>query len=188
MTKRDIKRIVQCLLGGLLLAAVVKNFALAAGLIPAGFSGLTILTQNIADEFAGVTLPYGPIYLLFNLPAIILAFVKIGKKFTIYSCLTIVTVGLCTDFMPTVYITDNVLLLSIFGGVLNGFAVSICLLADATSGGTDFVAIFLSERLNRDAWKYIFIFNVVVLACAGLLFGWRLGDGALFDNLPVHKH
>ena len=174
MTKRDIKRIVQCLLGGLLLAAVVKNFALAAGLIPAGFSGLTILTQNIADEFAGVTLPYGPIYLLFNLPAIILAFVKIGKKFTIYSCLTIVTVGLCTDFMPTVYITDNVLLLSIFGGVLNGFAVSICLLADATSGGTDFVAIFLSERLNRDAWKYIFIFNVVVLTCAGLLFGWEM--------------
>ena len=43
----------------------------------------------------------------------------------------------------------------------------------ATSGGTDFIAIFFSERKGIDTWNYIFIGNVAILVIAGLLFGWE---------------
>lgn len=47
-----------------------------------------------------------------------------------------------------------------------------------TSGGTDFIAIFLSEKYSIDSWNYIFAGNVVILGIAGALFGW---DKALYS-------
>ena len=178
MKRRDFKRIALCVLGGLILAAAIKNFAYAAGLLPAGFAGLTILIQDIFKAAAGISLPYGPVYLLINLPVIILAFIKIGKKFTAYSCLTIVIVSVFTDLIPVFDITDDVLLLSIFGGIVGGTGVSLCLLGDATSGGTDFISIFISEKTKKDSWNYILAFNAFILLCAGLMFGW---DKALYS-------
>ena len=57
-------------------------------------------------------------------------------------------------------------------------AISLCLFANATSGGTDFIAIFLSEKYSIDSWNYIFAGNVVILGIAGALFGW---DKALYS-------
>ena len=50
--------------------------------------------------------------------------------------------------------------------------MTICLKANATTGGTDFISIFLSERYGIDAWNYIMMINVVILLVAGSLFGW----------------
>lgn len=77
-------------------------------------------------------------------------------------------------------LTNDVLLVSIFGGIVNGFAISLCLLGGATSGGTDFIAVAVSERLGVDAWNYILLGNAAMLAVAGLLFGW---DKALYSIL-----
>ena len=64
------------------------------------------------------------------------------------------------------------------GGLINALAISLCLFANATSGGTDFIAIFLSEKYGIDSWNYIFAGNVVILGIAGALFGW---DKALYS-------
>ena len=72
------------------------------------------------------------------------------------------------------------LLISIFGGMINGLAISICLNAGATSGGTDFISIFLSERRGIDSFNIILGVNGVILCAAGLLFGW---DKALYSIL-----
>ena len=96
-----------------------------------------------------------------------------GKKFTLYSCQCIVLVSIFTDLVPTIPITEDLLLICVFGGLITGFAVSLCLRARATSGGTDFIAIALSERKNIDAWNYILAGNAVMLTVAGLLFGWE---------------
>ena len=66
----------------------------------------------------------------------------------------------------------------VFGGLINALAISLCLFANATSGGTDFIAIFLSEKYSIDSWNYIFAGNVVILGIAGALFGW---DKALYS-------
>ena len=86
--------------------------------------------------------------------------------------------SILTDLVPNLQLTDDILLCAVFGGLLNGCAIGICLMAGATSGGTDFISIFISERYGKDAWGYIFAGNIVVLSCSGLLFGWK---GAMYS-------
>jgi len=99
----------------------------------------------------------------------------------------ILVAGLLTDWMPDMYISelfiealrlDDTLLAAVFGGILNAAATALCLHADATSGGTDFIAIAFSERYRRDAWNYIFAGNCVILTLAGFLFSL---DKALYS-------
>ena len=102
----------------------------------------------------------------------------IGKKFTISSVCVIVLSGLLTDIIPSQPITYDTLLISIFGGMINGLVISICLMMNATTGGTDFIAIYLSEKKEIDSWNVVLGINVVILAAAGVLFGW---DKALYS-------
>jgi uncharacterized membrane-anchored protein YitT (DUF2179 family) len=86
----------------------------------------------------------------------------------------IVVSSLLTDFMPSMFIEfiqlHDTLLSAVFGGILNAFAISLCLFADATSGGTDFIAVFFAEKYHKDTWNYIFAGNCMILAAAGFLF------------------
>ncbi len=171
-------RVLVITLASLLYALNFKSFVAAGDLFPGGFTGLTRLIQRLAITYLEVELPFSPINLLFNAVPAIISFRLVGKKFTLYSCLSIVLTSFFTDLIPSIEITEDVLLVCIFGGMINGFALSLCLLVRVTSGGTDFIAIPLSERKNIDAWNYILCGNVVMLAVAGLLFGW---DTALYS-------
>ncbi len=173
-----IKRIVLVLLASILLAVDLNTFVHAGNLFPGGFTGLSLLIQRIGLEFLNIKIPFSVLYLFFNLVPAYISFRYIGKRFTLYSCLMIVVSSFLTDLIPGFHVTDDILLSAIFGGLLNGLAISLCLLADATSGGTDFIAIFLSEKTGKDAWNLIFAGNCVVLVAAGILFGW---DKALYS-------
>ena len=148
------------------------------GLFPGGFNGLTLLIQRSAEQFAGISLPFTPINLLLNAIPAIISFRLIGKWFTTYSCLMIALTSILTDLIPAMPLTDDVLLVCIFGGMIQGLAISLCLMGRATSGGTDFIAAAISERLGLDAWNYIFAGNCIMLVVAGILFGW---DKALYS-------
>ena len=65
------------------------------------------------------------------------------------------------------------LLISVFGGILNGLAVVVTLLAGASGGGMDFISIFMSERKGKDAWNLILLTNSMILLTAGCLFGFE---------------
>lgn len=176
--KEDGKRILVICLAAVLMAVNVKTFVQTGGLYPGGVMGLTILIQRAAEMFFGIVIPYTPINLLLNSIPIYIGFRFIGKKFTLYSCVMIVLSSFLTDMIPAMAITYDTLLISIFGGLISGIAVSLCLLMDATTGGTDFIAIFLSDRKGVDSFNIILCVNIVILSLAGLLFGW---DKALYS-------
>ena len=167
---------------GALMAFNIKTFVHAGALIPGGFTGLSLLLQQICLRFGNFRLPFSvPFYILNSLPAAV-CFKFVGKKFTLYSVLAIIVTGLLADWMPSMFIDiiqlHDTLLSAVFGGAINGLAITLCLYADATSGGTDFIAIFISERYHKDTWNYIFLGNCVMLAVAGFLFGL---DKALYS-------
>ena len=173
-------RVLFIALSSLIMAVNLKSFVAAGDLFPGGFTGITRLIQRCALEFAGVELPFGPINLALNAIPAFISFKLVGKRFTLYSCLTIVLTSVFTDLVPALEITEDILLICIFGGMISGFSISLCLGVRVTSGGTDFIAIALSERKNIDAWNYIFCGNVILLLIAGALFGW---DKALYSML-----
>lgn len=178
--KEFLIRVLMITLSSLIVAVNLKSFVAAGDLFPGGFTGITRLIQRCALEFGGVELPFAPINLALNAVPAAISYKLVGRRFTLYSCLTIVLTSIFTDLVPALEITEDILLICIFGGMISGFAVSLCLYVRVTSGGTDFIAIALSERKNVDAWSYIFCGNVILLAIAGYLFGW---DKALYSML-----
>ncbi|WP_191014460.1 YitT family protein [Treponema zioleckii] len=176
--KRELTRFFAMILASLLMALNIKTFVRTGGLYPGGATGLTILILRAAKLLLDVDIPYTIINVILNAIPVYIGFRFIGKKFTLYSCLMIVVTGLFTDFIPGYVITYDTLLISIFGGIVNGLAISLCLINDATSGGTDFIAIYLSEKKNMESWNLILGMNIVILCTAGLMFGW---DKALYS-------
>ena len=149
-------------------------FAKTVGLLPGGFSGVSLLLQEIGSQFFHISVPFTVFNVALNLFPVYLGFRYIGKKFTIYSIVTIVLSSIFVDILPVYVFTNDILLVSVFGGLINGFAISLCLNVGTTTGGTDFISIFLSEQKGIDAWNYILAGNVIVLGIAGLLFGWKI--------------
>lgn len=176
--RTDGKRIFFISLAALLQAFNMKTFVSVGGLFPGGVTGLTVLIQRCALRYLNVDLPYTPVNLLINAIPVYIGFRFVGKKLTLYSFYFIILSSFLTDLFPLHAITQDTLLISIFGGMINGFLVSICLQMNANTGGTDFISLFLSERTGIDSFNVILGVNVVILSVAGLLFGW---DKALYS-------
>lgn len=176
--RKDMIRITLVVAASIVMALNIKSFVKAGELIPGGFTGLTILIQQIGKKYFHLDISFAFVNLLLNSIPVIVSFRHIGKKFTVYSCIMIILTSIFTDILPTYAITYDILLISIFGGLVSGAAISMCLFADATSGGTDFIAIFLSKKHGIDAWNYILFGNAVILLIGGFLFGW---DRALYS-------
>ena len=176
--KESIKKILVICFASFLMALNIKSFVRTGGLYPGGATGLALLIQRAADMFLHITIPYTIVNILLNAIPVYIGFRFIGKKFTMCSCLMIVLTSVLTDIIPGYAITYDTLLISIFGGLINGFVIGLCLHMNATTGGTDFIAIYLSEKKEIDSWNVVLGINVVILAAAGVLFGW---DKALYS-------
>ena len=171
--KKDARRVALVTLGSALFALNINTFVHTAGLFPGGFSGLTLLLQEIFRRFLGIEIPYTAINLLLNAFPVYISFRFIGKKFTLLSCLSILLTSVLTDLLPGMSITSEPILVCFFGGIMNGCAILLCLLAGGTSGGTDFISIYLSEQHGKDSFNIILMGNVTMLTIAGVLFGWE---------------
>lgn len=176
--KVEVKRYGCAVIAAVIFAVNIKTFVRAGGLYPGGFNGLTLLIQGIFREFAGMEIPYTLINVALNAIPVLIGLKYIGIKFTLSSCVVIVLSSILTDLIPSQPITYDPLLISIFGGLINGFVISLCLIGNTSSGGTDFIAIYFSEKNGQDIWNYILCGNAVILVAAGLLFGW---DKALYS-------
>ena len=175
------KRLVLVLIGAVLFALNIDSFVRSANLFPGGFAGVALLIQEMFGKFLGISVPYSVLAYSLNVVPVIIGVLYIGRKFTAYSVVMIVASGLFTDLfsgLQFLSLTNDVILCSVFGGIVNAVAISLCLFADSSSGGTDFIAIYVSERTGKSAWNYILAGNCVVLVAAGILFGW---DKALYS-------
>ena len=173
-----IKKIITICVSATLMAVNIKTFVQAGGLYPGGATGLTVLVQRAVEMWFQVELPYTIINLLINAIPIFIGLRFVGKRFTIYSCMMILLTNVLADLMPEFVITYDILLISIFGGIINGFVISLCLMSNTSTGGTDFLSIYLSQKKGMDSFNIVLGINVVILLSAGILFGW---DKALYS-------
>lgn len=176
--KEDGRRLLVITLAAVIMALNINTFVHTGGLYPGGVSGLTLLIQRSAQMFFGVSLPYTLINLLLNAVPIYIGFRFIGKKLTLYTIYMLTVSSVLTDMMPAHVVTQDVLLIAVFGGMINGAVISLCLLSNANTGGTDFIALYLSKKSGMDSFNVILGVNVVILSAAGFLFGW---DKAMYS-------
>lgn len=171
--KKNVISLSCVILAAIIISINIKTFVRAGGLLPGGFNGLSLLIQRIALSFFNINIPYSIINITLNAVPAYIGFKTIGKRFTIYSVLMIILNSLLVDMIPTIPVTSDPLLVAIFGGILNGIAVTIALKGKASSGGTDFISVYLSEKFNMNPWNLVLGINSVILLSSGILFGFE---------------
>ena len=176
--KREAFRIIIVLIASTIMALNLNSFVHYGEIIPGGFNGITLLIQRLASTFLHIEIPFSIINIPLNLIPAAICFRYIGKRFTVYSLISIVLTGALVDALPYFNITYDPLLTAIFGGLINGFAISLCLRGNATTGGTDFISVLLSKKYKIDSWNGICGGNEVVLIIAGATYGW---DKAMYS-------
>lgn len=169
------------IISALLQTYVIQAFIRPADLLSGGFTGVAILIEKITSLY-GVNFSTSLGMLALNIPVAILCSRSISMRFTIYSMLQVGLASLFLqifDFQP---FFDDVLLNVIFGGFLYGIAIVVALRGNASTGGTDFIALYVSTKTGRSIWEYVFAGNVVILCIFGYIFGWmQAGYSILFQ-------
>lgn len=172
-TRNHPKTILYVVLSSFLSALSIKVFIEAGQLFPGGFQGLSILIIRLVERETGFVIPFGVLYILFQIGPTYLVYRVVGKWFTRYSILQFLLVSFLVSVIPSMNITYDIFLISVFGGILSGLAASLALKGNASSGGTDFIALYISHKRNANAWNFIMYVNSGMLLIAGLLFSWE---------------
>ena len=164
---KALKSFVCVILASCLMAFNIKTFVRAGELVPGGITGMTLLIQRIMLKYANISVPYSVLNISLNAIPAIIGFKLISKRFTGYSVLMIVLNSFLVDLIPSYKVTTDPLLIALFGGLLNGLAISIA------SGGTDFIAVYIHRKWNISSWNIILGFNIILLLTSGMLFGFE---------------
>lgn len=168
-----------CIMVGSAIVAINLNTFVEQGkLVPGGFSGLAKLIQRIGLTFYDVKISFTLLNVVFNAVPAVFAYRLVGKKFTFLSCVSLLSVSILVDALPVIPITGDILLISVFGGILNGLGMSLILNNKACGGGTDFIAMSLSAKYKVSAFNYMLLFSAVIILISGAIFGM---DKALYS-------
>jgi uncharacterized membrane-anchored protein YitT (DUF2179 family) len=106
---------------------------------------------------------------LINLPFILIGAKQISIPFAIKSTLAIVALSIIIHFLRLPTITEDKLLISIFGGFFLGAGIGLSIRGGAVIGGTEVLALYVSKRTSLTVGDFISIFNVVLFSISALL-------------------
>lgn len=171
-------------LSALLQSFCINIFITPSKLLSSGFTGLAILINKISSLF-GFTISVSLLVLILNIPLGVLCFRSIGKKFVFFSILQVILLSIFLNFHYSL-LFDDLLLNVCFGGFLYGIAISLALRGNASTAGTDFIALWVSNKIGKSIFEYVFVFNSVLLLIFGYMFGWKYaGYSILFQFIST---
>lgn len=171
---RNIITLFCVILTALTQSLVLQTFLQPAGLLSSGFTGVALLVEKIGLGFFNVEISVSFVLIALNLPVALLCYRAISKRFVIFSIIEVLlnsTFLKYLNFQP-LFETDDRILNVVFGGVIYGMSIVLALKAGASTGGTDFIALYISNKKGRSIWTEVFVFNVILLCIFGALFGW----------------
>ena len=168
---RRLITIAAVVVSALLQTYVIQAFIRPANLLSSGFTGVAILIDRIASLYGhNISTSLG--MLVLNIPVAFLCSKSISMRFTFYSMLQVFLASFFLKVCHFEPLFNDVLLDVVFGGFLYGLAIAIALRGNASTGGTDFIALYVSNKTGKSIWEYVFAGNCVILCIFGYMFGW----------------
>ncbi len=172
-----------------LLAFTYQLFIVENGFAPAGLNGIATMIQYKT----GFSIGY--MSLLINTPLCVLAFFLLDRKFALRSFCFCITYSLVFLFLQNIglrefqYITGghDTIYPVILSGVIGGFVYGVCFRQRASTGGTDIVSKYISEKKPELNFFWItFAMNAVVAAASFFVYAQPSADGSMiFNYKPV---
>ena len=150
---------------GVFMMAVSLNFFLEPNTIaPGGVTGLAIVIKSIA----GI-----PVYLtnlLINIPLFIIGVITLGKAFGVKTLFATVVLSFFMKIVPHEVVTQDLLLSSVFGGVLLGLGLGVVFKSGGTTGGTDLAGAILNKYFPQfSTASFMMTIDIIVVAVAGIV-------------------
>ncbi|MDL2211337.1 YitT family protein [Erysipelotrichaceae bacterium OttesenSCG-928-M19] len=167
MSRKNIIKIGAFLfLSALFQAFALNNFYTPSGLLSGGLTGIGLIVNNLT----GGAFPLAVFLFVANVPLAILGYFNVGKRFTLLSFVNVVLTSLFITIIPQIITLDDILLNAIVGGVILGLGVGLALEAGASTGGTDFVALYMSVKKQKSAGNYMLMLNGLIVMSSAFFF------------------
>jgi uncharacterized membrane-anchored protein YitT (DUF2179 family) len=171
------------LLAGSAIAAVgLEIFLIPNNIIDGGIVGISIILSYMTD------LPLGVFTFVLNIPFLFIGYKQIGKSFLLQSLFSVTTFSVLVSLLhPIPGLTNDILLATVFGGIILGAGVGVILRFGGSLDGTEIIAIILNKRSSLSVGQIVMGLNVIIFSCAALVLGW---DRALYSMLAyfvAHK-
>ncbi len=163
---------VAVVLSALLQAFAMQTFLNPVQILSSGFTGMAVLIEKITSIY-GIHFSTSLGMIALNVPVAIFCYKHIGKKFVIFSMLQVFLASFFLRFCHFQPLFEDVLLNICFGGFAYGMAIVIALKGNASTAGTDFIALYVSNQTGKAIWQYVFVFNACMLCIFGYMFGWE---------------
>ncbi|MDG5789191.1 YitT family protein [Evansella sp. AB-P1] len=171
------KKIIIAVASAVLLALSLNLFLIPANVFASGFTGVAQILSELVGLSPGILL------FILNVPVAILGWLKVGKSFTLYSFINVAFTTLFLELIPVQTISNDIILNSVFGGVLGGIGAGVILKFGASSGGVDILALLLARKSDRPIGSYFFILNAFIVLTSGVMFGM---EKALYTLLTLY--
>ncbi|MBD5401674.1 YitT family protein [bacterium] len=152
--------------------AIVTAFALEAFLVPnniidGGIIGISMIISHVSKWNLGI------LVLVLNMPFILLALKKMGKKFVFQTAYANVILALSINFFHHYKVTGDVLLATVFGGIILGVGVGLILKNEGSLDGTEILSLLVSKKFGCSVGEFIMGLNLFIYLVAGKVFGWE---------------
>jgi uncharacterized membrane-anchored protein YitT (DUF2179 family) len=164
----------------LFIGAVIASVGLEIFLIPnqvidGGVVGISIMLGYITN------LPIGLFIFFLNVPFLTVGYKQIGKSFAVATLFSITILSIMVSLLhPIPGLTKDLLLATVFGGLILGIGVGMIIRYGGSLDGTEIIAIILDRRTGFSVGEIVLFFNLFILSSAGLVFGW---DRAMYSLL-----
>lgn len=164
--KQVIKNLIIIAVGGALMGFAMTMFFIPNKIAPGGFSGLGTVFYYLFHW------PAGTVIFLMDLPLFLIAWKKYGTSFLLYSVYAVAVSSIFTDYVPVPVITNDIMLASIFGGIVQGVGLGLIIKAGGNTGGTALLGQLLHSALPQVnlAWM-IFAVDCLVVIFSAVVFG-----------------
>lgn len=179
--KSSIKEIAFMLVGIFSAAFGLKGFLLPNDFLDGGATGISLLISELTDI---------PIYILIivvNFPFIILGIKAVNKTFAVKTAISILGLSLVLATVSFPEITNDKLLISIFGGFFLGAGIGMAIRGGAVIDGTEVLAVYLGRRSATSIGDIIMVFNVIIFAFAAYLISIETALYAMLTYLAASK-
>lgn len=159
----------------------LKGFLLPNSFIDGGATGISLLLENIT------TLNLGILLVIVNLPFIYLASKTIGKKFALKSIIAISLLAIVVHFVNYPTITEDKLLIAVFGGFFLGSGIGLSMRGGSVIDGTEVLAIFLSRKLSLTIGDVLFLINILIFSLGAYILSIETALYAMLTYLSAAK-
>lgn len=158
-----------------------KGFLLTNHFIDGGATGISLLISALTSI---------PLYLLIiciNIPFVILAYKILGKSFAIKTTLAISGLALCLATVDFPDVTQDNLLVAVFGGFFLGAGIGLSVRGGAVIDGTEVLAIFLSRKLGTTIGDIIIAINILIFSTAAYFLSVEIALYSMITYMVASK-